>query len=102
MPVERTTALEYAQGIAAKGTSVIELVEGENDADDEMFWMVVGDPDSYAKADYWRWRSSIAPSEPRCWIVDVGNSDAPVGVFPVRRRRLLTDSADLLRPHCFC
>lgn len=77
---ERTAALRYAQDMAAKGTSVKELMEGENDGDDEMFWMVVGDSDSYAKADYWRWRSSVVPSEPRCWLVDVANSEVPVSV----------------------
>lgn len=77
---ERTAALRYAQDMAAKGTSVKELIEGENDGDDEMFWMVVGDADSYAKAHYWRWRSDMAPCEPRCWLVDVANSEAPVSV----------------------
>lgn len=80
MAAERTAALQYAQGMAAKGTSVKELIEGENDGDDEMFWMVVGDSESYAKADYWRWRGTVAPSEPRCWLVDVANSKTPVSV----------------------
>ncbi|KAF9230886.1 hypothetical protein BU15DRAFT_91029 [Melanogaster broomeanus] len=83
VPAERTAALEYARGMAAKGTSILELTEGENDADDEMFWMVVGDSDAYARADYWRWRSSSVPSEPRCWVVDVADSDAPIRVIPV-------------------
>ncbi|KAF9222682.1 hypothetical protein BS17DRAFT_707889 [Gyrodon lividus] len=80
---ERTATLKYAQGMAAKGTSVVELTEGENDADDEMFWMVVGDSDSYAKADYWKWRSTTVPSEPRCWAVDVANSDISIRLIPV-------------------
>ncbi|KAG8213638.1 hypothetical protein J3R82DRAFT_10327 [Butyriboletus roseoflavus] len=74
---ERTAGLRYAQVMAAKGTSVKELMEGENDGDDEMFWMVVGDSESYAKADYWRWRSSVVPSDPCCWLVDIANSEAP-------------------------
>lgn len=80
VPAERSAALRYAHYMAVKGTSVKELVEGENDEGDEMFWMVVGDSDSYAKADYWKWRRSVVPSEPRCWLVDVANSDAPVSV----------------------
>lgn len=80
MAAERAAALQYAQDMAAKGTSVKELVEGENDEDDEMFWMVVGDSESYAKADYWRWRRSVMPSEPRCWLVDVAHLEAPVSV----------------------
>ncbi|KAH7888406.1 hypothetical protein F5I97DRAFT_2002417 [Phlebopus sp. FC_14] len=79
VPAEREAALEYARGMA---TSITELTEGENDAGDEMFWMVVGDPSSYAKADYWKWRSTAVPSEPRCWIVDLGNSGAPVRSVP--------------------
>lgn len=77
---ERAAALHYARDMGAKGTLVKELVEGENDRDDEMFWMVIGDPESYAKADYWRWRNSVTPCEPRCWLVDVANSEAPVSV----------------------
>ncbi|KAH0827451.1 hypothetical protein J3R83DRAFT_4139 [Lanmaoa asiatica] len=79
---ERTAALRYAQDMAAKGTLVKELMEGENDGDDEMFWMVVGDSESYAKADYWRWRSSVVPSEPRCWLVDVANPEVPIRPVP--------------------
>ncbi|KAG9316307.1 hypothetical protein JVU11DRAFT_2338 [Chiua virens] len=75
---ERDAALRYAQGMAATGTLVKELVEGENDGDDEMFWMIIGEAESYAKADYWRWRSSVVPPEPRCWIVDVANLDTPI------------------------
>jgi hypothetical protein len=74
---------------------VKELMEGENDGDDEMFWMVVGDSESYAKADYWRWRSSAAPSEPRCWLVDVANSKAPVSVDA---SRLLNANPRQIRP----
>lgn len=77
---ERAAALRYAQDMAPKGTSVKELMEGENDGDDEMFWMIVGDSESYAKADYWKWRSTIVPSEPRCWLVDVTNSETPVSI----------------------
>ncbi|KIJ67651.1 hypothetical protein HYDPIDRAFT_84915 [Hydnomerulius pinastri MD-312] len=93
IPAERSAALEYARGIAVKGTSVVELTEGENDADDEMFWMIVGDSDSYAKADYWRWRSASVPSEPRCWVVDVGNEEAPI-------RAVLTVSAETVLQEC--
>ncbi|KAF8556105.1 hypothetical protein OG21DRAFT_1409687 [Imleria badia] len=80
--VEQAAALRYAQDMAVKGTSVKELMEGENDGDDEMFWMVVGDSESYAKADYWKWRRSVVPSEPRCWLVDVAHSEAPIRPVP--------------------
>ncbi|KAG6378251.1 hypothetical protein JVT61DRAFT_13957 [Boletus reticuloceps] len=79
---ERTAALRYAQDMATKGTLVKELVEGENDGDEEMFWMIVGDSESYAKADYWRWRHSIVPSGPRCWLVDVTDLETPIRPVP--------------------
>ena len=81
-----------------------ELVEGENDGDDEMFWMVVGDPASYAKADYWKWRSSRVPPEPRCWLVDVANSEASVSVCaprcPNANPPLDPSSSDRVRRDC--
>lgn len=95
---ERAAALRYAQGMAAKGTSVKELVEGQNDGDDEMFWMVVGDSESYAKADYWRWRSSVVPSDPRCWLVDIANSEAPVSDTPHDSRTLTLFRSVQFRP----
>lgn len=79
IPTERSAALDYGKGMATSGTMVVELVEGEGDVNDEMFWMIMGDPDSYAKADYWRWRNISVPSEPRCWSVELSNKDAPVG-----------------------
>lgn len=61
-----------------KGTSITELREGDNDVDDEMFWMILGDSGDYAKADYWRFRNASTPSDPRCWIVDVTVEGDPV------------------------
>jgi hypothetical protein len=77
-PKERNAARDYAQACAVKGTSITELREGDNDVDDEMFWMVLGDSGDYAKADYWRFRNASAPSDPRCWIVDVTVEGDPV------------------------
>jgi hypothetical protein len=67
---ERDAALKYAQGLSVKGSSVVELAEGESD-DDEMFWMMLGN-DEYAKADYWKWRRSAPEMAPRLWHVDAG------------------------------
>lgn len=75
---ERSAALEYAKSLATRATTIIELTEGVNDGDDDMFWMIMGDPESYARADYWRWRQNSTPSEPRCWLVELSNADAPV------------------------
>ncbi|KAH7924624.1 hypothetical protein BV22DRAFT_1034934 [Leucogyrophana mollusca] len=91
-PKERQAALEYARGFSAKGTTVIELVEGENDTDDGMFWMILGDGD-YAKADYWKWRSSSPSADPRCWVVDVVQVDEPIrSVSPLSSGTLLQGS----------
>lgn len=65
---ERDAALKYAQGLAAKGSTVFELIEDESD-DDEMFWMILGD-DEYAKADYWKWRRTAPEISPRLWRID--------------------------------
>lgn len=102
---ERAAALRYAQGMAAKGTSVKELTESENDGDEEMFWMLVGDSDAYAKGDYWKWRSSVVPSEPRCWLVDFANSENPVSVRRCGDYHPLTQlldqsSSDRVRREC--
>jgi hypothetical protein len=79
---ERQAALAYAQTLAGRDASVIELTEGEND-DDEMFWMILGD-DDYAKADYWQWRQSAADVHPRIWRVDIDNDKAAVScqIYP--------------------
>jgi hypothetical protein len=73
---ERNAALDYAQGLAAKGTIVVELTEGESD-DDELFWMMLGD-DEYARADYWKWRRSAGGSDPRIWRIDNENGSVTV------------------------
>jgi|ERR1700683_384455 hypothetical protein len=65
---ERDAALKYAQGLAAKGSTVVQLAEGESD-DDEMFWMMLGN-DEYADADYWKWRPTAPERAPRLWRVD--------------------------------
>lgn len=77
-PKERNAAQDYAQASAVKGTSVTELREGDNDVDDEMFWMVLGDSGDYAKADYWKFRNASTPSDPRCWIVDATVEGDPI------------------------
>lgn len=51
-----------------KGSSVIELSEGEDDSD-EMFWMILGD-EEYAKADYWKWRRTASVQDPQAWRID--------------------------------
>lgn len=77
-PKERNAARDYAQASAVKGTSITELREGDNDVNDEMFWMVLGDSGDYAKADYWRFRNASAPCDPRCWIVDATVEGDPI------------------------
>ena len=67
---ERTAARNYAKALASPSFNVIELVESQSDADDEMFWMILGEGD-YAKADYWKWRASSLSIHPRVWSVDV-------------------------------
>ncbi|KAG6333692.1 hypothetical protein ID866_5399 [Astraeus odoratus] len=81
--IERLAALDYAKSMTSTGTTVIELTEGEDDAKDEIFWMIVGEPDCYAKADYWRWRNSSVPSEPRCWLIESKNGTMPIRPVPL-------------------
>jgi hypothetical protein len=66
---ERQAAFGYAQSLSAEGTSPVELVERESD-DDEMFWMLLGDADDYASADYWKWRPTSVTVLPQIWRVD--------------------------------
>ncbi|KAI6135697.1 hypothetical protein EV401DRAFT_2203316 [Pisolithus croceorrhizus] len=71
------------KSLATGVTTVVELTEGENDGNDDLFWMIMGDSESYAKADYWKWRQGSIPSEPRCWLVEFSNAGAPVRPVPV-------------------
>ncbi|KAG2126300.1 hypothetical protein DEU56DRAFT_543361 [Suillus clintonianus] len=80
---ERNAARDYARASAVKGTSITELREGDNDIDDEMFWMVLGDSGDYAKADYWRFRNASAPSDPQCWTVDASVEGEPIRAVPL-------------------
>lgn len=73
-PTERKAAIEYAQTLTSNPDSIVVLIENEND-DDEMFWMVLGEEAEYAKADYWKWRSSTEFT-PRIWSVEAGRQDA--------------------------
>jgi len=65
-----------------KGTLITELREGDDDVDDEMFWTVLGGSRDYAKADYWRFRNTSAPSDSRCWVVDATVESDPVCYLP--------------------
>jgi len=78
-PQERLAALGYARSLAATGSSVIELTEGEDD-NDEMFWMILGDR-GYAKADYWKWRRTASVPDPRVWRIDAKHGVHPVSSF---------------------
>ncbi|KAH8990623.1 hypothetical protein EDB92DRAFT_1864927 [Lactarius akahatsu] len=71
LPEERQAALEYAQTLAADGSSLVELIEQESD-DNEFFWMMLGDA-GYASADYWKWRPKLATNLPRIWRVDASS-----------------------------
>ncbi|KAJ7497417.1 hypothetical protein FB451DRAFT_1120918 [Mycena latifolia] len=79
--VERKAAIEYGQTLTSSPDNIVVLIENEND-DDEMFWMVLGDEAEYAKADYWKWRPSLALT-PRIWNVEAARKDAisPVQSF---------------------
>ncbi|KAG5648543.1 hypothetical protein DXG03_003154 [Asterophora parasitica] len=65
-PTERKAALEYGQNLKTS-MPPIELTEDES-ANDEMFWMILGNED-YANADYWKWRRSSSIADPRIWRV---------------------------------
>ncbi|KAJ7178409.1 hypothetical protein C8R43DRAFT_872132 [Mycena crocata] len=79
--VERNAAMEYGRSLTSSPDEIVVLKENEND-DDEMFWMALGDEAEYAKADYWKWRPSIAFT-PQIWSVDASRKDAllPVSSF---------------------
>ncbi|TFK26480.1 hypothetical protein FA15DRAFT_667361 [Coprinopsis marcescibilis] len=79
---EREAALSYAETLT-QGGSVTELFEGQDDGDDSMFWMILGE-DSFANADYWKWRKSTDLPDPAIWKIDSTkrvNTLAPVEVF---------------------
>ncbi|KAJ3514326.1 hypothetical protein NLJ89_g2435 [Agrocybe chaxingu] len=77
---ERKSAFQYANALLDNKGTPIELVEGENDAD-EMFWMIMGDTE-FAAADYWRWRKMSPHIDPFVWRVDIKNIGQPVTFFP--------------------
>jgi len=70
LPLERQATVEYARSIAGN-SELVEMNQGEND-DNDMFWMLLGN-EPFADADYWRWRTSVLPSDskPTVWRVDV-------------------------------
>nr|GAT56816.1 predicted protein [Mycena chlorophos] len=77
---EREAALEYGKTLTSNPEAVVVLLEGENDDDDEMFWMALGEEAEYASADYWRWRPQVGFS-PRIWSVDAGRKQPLLPVF---------------------
>ncbi|KAH9945670.1 hypothetical protein B0H21DRAFT_860691 [Amylocystis lapponica] len=77
---ERSAAMQYAQGLAAHSSSVVEMLEGVTD-NDEMFWMILGDG-GYAKADYWKWRPPAANMAPRFWQIDAHQRGNEVFAVP--------------------
>jgi len=48
--------------------SPTELYE-EDEAKDEMFWMILGDED-YANADYWKWRNTSSVIDLLIWRIE--------------------------------
>ncbi|CAA7259079.1 unnamed protein product [Cyclocybe aegerita] len=73
---ERKAAFQYANALLDNKGFPIELVEGENDAD-EMFWMIMGETE-FAAADYWRWRKMSFYIDPFVWRVDIKSMGQPV------------------------
>lgn len=45
-----------------------------------MFWMILGD-DSYAKAQYWKWKPEANSANPRVWKVEHGAKDNVCTLF---------------------
>ncbi|KAI6121449.1 hypothetical protein F5141DRAFT_998403, partial [Pisolithus sp. B1] len=101
VPAERSAALEYAKSLATGVTTVVELTEGENDGNDDLFWMIMGDSESYAKADYWKWRQGSTPSEPRCWLVEFSNAGAPVRPVPVLSAETISQESTYVIDCCW-
>ncbi|KAJ7446184.1 hypothetical protein B0H11DRAFT_2085464 [Mycena galericulata] len=71
--VERQAATDYGRTLTSNPDDIIVLIENEN-GDDEMFWMVLGEEANYAKADYWKWRASVGFTS-RIWSVEAGRKD---------------------------
>lgn len=68
LDIERKAALEYADRIRGEAR-VVEIWQGEEGDDDEMFWMLLGQ-EPFADADYWQWRRSAKCSvQPSIWRV---------------------------------
>lgn len=74
--VEQEAALKYAQSLSSDPSSVIELREGTDD-EDEMFWLILGEGE-YAKADYWKWKSTSESVPAKAWLVDADAQDRAV------------------------
>ena len=60
------------------GTPVIELYE--NEKNDEMFWMILGE-EEYANADYWKWRRNSSIIDPRIWRVNAHTNEDAVCAY---------------------
>ncbi|CAK5281754.1 unnamed protein product [Mycena citricolor] len=75
-PPERTAAEAYGKTLTADGAEILILEEEQSD-DDDMFWMALGEDRLYAQADYWRWKPTVAGSDPRIWTIDA-EAESPI------------------------
>ncbi|EIN11515.1 hypothetical protein PUNSTDRAFT_83145 [Punctularia strigosozonata HHB-11173 SS5] len=87
---EREAAAAYARSLANDQKAVSVLTEGVDD-DDEMFWMMLGEPE-YANAHHWRWRPDVPSPHPRVWRVDAGTKEVAHHVPFVSAERALRSS----------
>ncbi|TFY70991.1 hypothetical protein EVG20_g2016 [Dentipellis fragilis] len=79
---EKEAALAYAKMLGGDDCQAVELREGVNDDDDDIFWMMLGDS-HHAQADYWKWRPATENTTTRLWRIDASKDDfaTPISTF---------------------
>ncbi|GJJ06422.1 hypothetical protein Clacol_000613 [Clathrus columnatus] len=75
---ERKVALTYAATLAQNS---IRTVESEEGAEDEMFWMILGQ-NEYANAHHWKFRDKLDRLGARIYFIDSSKPKSPVQPLP--------------------
>ena len=94
---ERRVASAYAQSLKTESTNVEEFEEG---AEDEMFWMVLGD-DPFANADHWKFKNHSDITGARLFNVDSSRLKDPVGSYAFASQPLIYVTSQVQRIACF-
>ncbi|KAF8586696.1 hypothetical protein K439DRAFT_1659511 [Ramaria rubella] len=74
---ERRVASAYGESL----TTSKDIMEFEEGAEDEMFWMVLGN-NSFANADHWKFRPQLNKPGTRLYAIDSSRTKTPVQLIP--------------------